>query len=221
MPRKRPAPPDPLPAGLPIALWEQLRQEIGWAEEEAEAGQPDFAALRLEARAEALGPRLAALVTAEPAPGREARALAEAILGLRASADAFQAASDAETARARVRGEEAPRETKMDAVKRAVAAVERAVERVPAEQEAPDLTRAVDVLRRVVRGEVEPTSREVVAAYDGIEDAIRHQVLPALGDLRRAHARGAACHALAACGVRVATEATICANDAEACAQRT
>jgi hypothetical protein len=33
-------------------------------------------------------------------------------------------------------------------------------------------------------------------------------------------ARAAACHALSACVVRVAAEATIFANDAEACARR-
>jgi hypothetical protein len=43
-----------------------------FAEQEAEAGCPDFAARRLEALAEALGPRRAALVTSEPAPMREA-----------------------------------------------------------------------------------------------------------------------------------------------------
>jgi hypothetical protein len=77
------------------------------------------------------------------------------------------------------------------------------------------------VLRRVVLGQVEPTSREVVAAFEGTEDAIRHQVLPALGDLRRADARGAACHALGACVAHLAVEASIIANDAEECARRT
>ncbi len=105
---------------------------IDFAEQEAEAGLLDSAALRREAHAEALGPRLAALPASRSE--REMRAMAGAILGLRASAEAFRAASDA--ARARARMDEEPPETKLDAIRRAVAAVERAVERVPAEQEA-------------------------------------------------------------------------------------
>jgi hypothetical protein len=227
MPRTRAKPPKPpklLSFDLPPALREELRHAIDFAEQEAEGGLLDSAARRLEACAEALGPRLAALV-AGPGAGREvtaeARAMADALLGLQASAEAFHAVSDAETTRARARGEEPPRETKMDAVRRAVVAVERAIERVPPEQEVPDLTRAVEVLRLVVRGQIEPTSREVVGALVGIEDALRHQVLPALGDLRRARARAAASHALEACGARVAVEASIIANDAEECARRT
>jgi predicted DNA-binding protein len=222
VPRKRAKAPDPLPAGLPSALREELREAIDFAEQEAERGQLDSAALRLEGCAEALGRRLAALVVATEVGGseREVRATAEALLGLRASADAFQTASDAAAARASARTEEAPLEAKMDAIRRAVAAVEHAIEQVPTEQEVPDLTLAVDVLRRVVRGQVEPTSRKVVTALGEVEEATRHQVLPALGDLRRAHARAAVCHALSACGARVAAEATIYANDAEACAHR-
>jgi hypothetical protein len=52
----------------------------------------------------------------------------------------------------------------------------------------------------------------------GIEDALRHQVLPALGDLRRSRARAGA---FAACVARVVAEATIFATNAEACTQRT
>jgi hypothetical protein len=222
MPRaKRPKPPKLLSFDLPPTLREELRRAIDFAEQEAERGLLDSAARRLEACAEALGPRLAALVAGPAADTAETRVLAEALLGLQASAEAFQAASDAETARARARGEEPPRETKMDAVRRAVAAVERAIERVPPEQAVADLTRAVDVLRRVVCGQIEPTSREVVGALVGIEDALRHQVLPALGDLRRARARAAAGHALKACGARVAVEASLIASDADECAQRT